>query len=138
MIWSAKIKGNIYALKPFNASCCLVFCDVGLYLQSLKFFTHKNILTVHRHRKIFLIPEGTKWHATKITRYVLILIYQIHDIIKKKWLPPMFYLLPQLPSLKTWSSIIWTISSDLEIYDTGTWTSGNSLKIKIKGSLHPK
>ena len=60
LIWSAKIKGNTYALKPFNASCCLVFCDVGLYLQSLSFFTNKNILVVHRYRKIFLIPEGRK------------------------------------------------------------------------------
>ena len=41
LIWSAKIKGNIYALKPFNASCCLVFCDVGLYLQSLSFLLTK-------------------------------------------------------------------------------------------------
>ena len=41
LIWSAKIKGNIYALKPFNASCCLVFRDVGLYLQSLSFLLTK-------------------------------------------------------------------------------------------------
>ena len=96
LIWSAKIKGNIYALKPFNASCCLVFCDVGLYLQSLSFLLTKKYLGSILLQKNIFNPRRkvvTRNQNHKVC-------FNLSNSRCNNWLIPrhMFYFLPQLPS----------------------------------------
>lgn len=96
LIWSAKIKGNIYALEPFNASCCLVFCDVGLYLQSLSFLLTKKYLgSIPLQKNIF---NPRRKVVTRNQNHKV--CFNLSNSRCNNWLIPrhMFYFLPQLPS----------------------------------------